>query len=127
MKGVAMEARIYAEDPSNNFLPQSGKVTKVIFPPKTASCRVDSGVRSGDNITTFYDPMIAKLIVKSNDREHAALLLNRKLQQTKIVGVNTNIKFLRRVCKHGEFLDGEFDTSFIEKNEQNLLKPSTKN
>jgi len=115
MKGYAVEARIYAEDPSNGFLPQSGQITDLVEPIRVANgVRIDTGVRKGDSISTFYDPMIAKLIVTERDREHALMRLNRKLEQYKIVGLSTNLKFLRRVLLNKEYIKGDFDTSFIE-------------
>lgn len=123
MRGYAVEARIYAEDPHNGFLPQSGRITDLVEPPRRhGSVRIDTGVRKGDTISTFYDPMISKLIVTERDREHAIMKLHRKLEQYKIVGLSTNIKFLRRVLLNKDYIAGDFDTSFIEQNEHVLLK-----
>lgn len=93
-----MEARIYSEDPDNNFLPGSGHI-KVLREPKQIEneVRIDTGVRQGDTITTFYDPMISKLIVHAPDRNQAIRALYSALEDYKVVGLPTNIKFLKRV------------------------------
>lgn len=81
INGYALEARIYAEDPDNGFLPQNGKITDLVEPRRVrGGVRIDTGVRKGDNISTFYDPMISKLIVHEKDREHAITKLHRKLE-----------------------------------------------
>jgi len=123
--GHAIEARVYAEDPDNGFLPQTGKITVLREPDSMdGTVRVDTGIREGDTITTFYDPMISKVIVHGKDRDHAISGLYRALQQYKVIGLPTNIKFLERVLKHPVFKSGVFDTSFIEQNQDQLLKPS---
>ena len=80
----------------------------------TREVRVDTGVREGDSITTFYDPMISKVIVHADNREEAINGLYRALQQYKVIGLPTNIKFIERVLKNKIFKSGDFDTSFIE-------------
>jgi len=112
--GHAMEARVYAEDPDNNFLPGSGDI-KVLRTPKEidGQCRVDTGVRQGDVISTFYDPMISKLIVHAPDRNQAIKALYSALDEYKVVGLPTNIKFLKRVLLNKDFIDWNYDTSFI--------------
>jgi len=112
--GHAMEARVYAEDPDNNFLPGSGDI-KVLRTPKEidGQCRVDTGVRQGDVISTFYDPMISKLIVHAPDRNQAIKALYSALDDYKVVGLPTNIKFLKRVLLNKDFIDWNYDTSFI--------------
>jgi 3-methylcrotonyl-CoA carboxylase alpha subunit len=116
--GHAFEARIYAEDPDNNFLPQSGKIRVLREPPKLAdgSIRVDTGIREGDTISTFYDPMIAKLIVHGKNRQEAIEKLNTALEKYQVIGVPTNIKFMRRVLAHKQFQEGKYDTGFIAQN-----------
>jgi 3-methylcrotonyl-CoA carboxylase alpha subunit len=103
LKGHSMEARVYAEDPDNNFLPQSGKIS-VLREPKElmldGTIRIDTGIREGDKITTFYDPMIAKVIVHGKDRRDAIEKLNLALENYQVIGVPTNIKFMRRVLGH---------------------------
>lgn len=113
-----MEARIYSEDPENNFLPGSGKL-QILREPKQIKdeVRVDTGVREGDTITTFYDPMISKLIVHAESREEAIQALYNALNDYKVVGLPTNIKFLKRVLLNKDFKNWDFDTSFIAQNE----------
>ena len=123
MNGYSLEARVYAEDPDQGFLPQSG-VISVLKEPKQSSgtVRVDSAVREGDEITTFYDPMISKLIVHGPTRDKAIEALDDALYNYKIVGVPTNIKFLRRTLAIPEFKTGNFTTAFIEQHQEELLK-----
>ena len=117
-----MEARIYSEDPNNNFLPGSG-IIKVLREPKAIQdqVRIDTGVRQGDEISTFYDPMISKLIVAAPDRDQAIKSLYSALEDYKVVGLPTNINFLKRVLLNKDFVDGKFDTSFIAQNEDELI------
>jgi len=122
-----MEARIYAEDPDNKFLPQSGHIKVLRTPAEVEDqVRIDTGVRQGDTITTFYDPMISKLIVAAPDRNQAIRALYSALDEYKVVGFPTNIKFLKRVLLNKDFREWDFDTSFIAKNEAELIgvKPS---
>lgn len=122
--GHAMEARIYSEDPSNNFLPGSGKINVLREPEQSEFVRIDTGVRENDEITTFYDPMISKLIVLADDREKAIRALHSALRDYKVKGLPTNIPFLKRVLQNSEFQSWDYDTSFIAKHEQELLNPS---
>jgi 3-methylcrotonyl-CoA carboxylase alpha subunit len=92
-----MEARIYSEDPQKNFLPGSGSLEVLREPEQSEKVRVDTGVREGDKITTFYDPMISKLIVSADTREEAIQLLYNSLLEYKVKGLPTNISFLKRV------------------------------
>ena len=89
--------------------------------------RVDTGVKEGDEITTFYDPMISKLIVHAPTRQKAIEQLDIALEHYHVIGLPTNIKFLRRILKVEDFVHGEFDTSFIVKHEEELLKATRKN
>ena len=115
--GHALEARIYAEDPDNGFLPQSGRINILRTPTEVSGkLRIDTGVTEGDTISTFYDPMISKLIVHADTREHAIEALHEALMQYKVIGLPTNIKFLCRVLSNGIFKKGAYDTSFIEQN-----------
>lgn len=117
-----MEARIYSEDPDNKFLPGSGHI-KVLREPVQIQdqVRIDTGVRQGDTISTFYDPMISKLIVHAPDRNQAIKTLYAALDDYKVVGLPTNIKFLKRVLLNQQFNAWDFDTSFIAQNEKELL------
>jgi 3-methylcrotonyl-CoA carboxylase alpha subunit len=117
-----MEARIYSEDPKNNFLPGSGRISVLKEPhSEFEKVRIDTGVREGDTITTFYDPMISKLIVAAPDRQQAIQSLYNSLQEYKINGLPTNIPFLKRVLLNKGFNDWNYDTSFIALNEEELL------
>ncbi|KAJ1676768.1 hypothetical protein EV182_007540, partial [Spiromyces aspiralis] len=120
--GHAFEARIYAENPDRGFLPDTGKLVHLRPPlevPNTV--RVETGVRSGDNISVYYDPMIAKLVVHGPNRTTALRLLHAKLAEYQIVGPNTNIEFLKRLATHPEFIAGHVETGFIEKHHQDLF------
>jgi 3-methylcrotonyl-CoA carboxylase alpha subunit len=90
--GWAMEARLYAEDPARNFLPATGTIAHLQFPG--GGTRVDAGVRAGDAITPFYDPLIAKIIVHGADRAQALSRLRSALERTELVGTTTNLSFL---------------------------------
>ena len=113
---------MYAEDPDNNFLPGSGLI-EVLKEPRIedGKVRIDTGVREGDEISTFYDPMISKLVVWGEDRQTAIDHLHYALDDYKVVGLPTNIKFMKRVLRNSEFQKGSFDTSFIEQHEEELL------
>ncbi len=118
IKGHAFEARIYAEDPVNDFLPVTGKLTHLSF-PKTARC--DSGVRDGDEISPYYDPMIAKLIVHGPTRAVALRQMRAALRETQIAGMTTNLSFLGALCDNSAFAAGDVDTGLIARNAESLL------
>ena len=120
VKGHAIEARIYAEDPERDFLPSTGRLVHVAFPD---NARVDTGVDAGDEISAWYDPMIAKLIVHGETRADALARLGAALRETRIAGVSTNVEFLRRVCESPAFANGELDTGLIERNRERLFPP----
>jgi 3-methylcrotonyl-CoA carboxylase alpha subunit len=119
--GHAIEARIYAEDPENGFLPATGRLVHLAFPPNTARVRVDAGVEAGAQITPWYDPMIAKLIVHGEDRAAALASLRHALAQVEIAGPKTNVAFLRRIAASRAFTAAELDTGLIERNQAELL------
>jgi 3-methylcrotonyl-CoA carboxylase alpha subunit len=122
LHGHAFEARIYAEDPDNGFLPGSGKIHVLKEPTRREGhVRIDTGVREGDEISTFYDPMISKLIVWGEDRQKALDNMHHALSNYKVAGLRTNIRFLKRVVQNDIFQKGVFDTSFIAQNEKDLL------
>jgi 3-methylcrotonyl-CoA carboxylase alpha subunit len=108
--GHAVEVRLYAEDPTRNFLPSVGTLQHLKLPP---DIRVDSGVRQGDTITPDYDPMIAKIIAHGPDRRTALARLSAALAQTEAVGVHTNLPLLRAIATHPGFIAEAFDTGFI--------------
>ncbi len=113
--GHAFEARVYAEDPYNGFLPGSGLIRVLKEPARVeGKVRIDTGVRQGDQISTFYDPMISKLIVWGKDRDEACERLYTALDDYKVIGLPTNIKFMKRVLLNKTFKTGVFDTSFIQ-------------
>ena len=120
INGHALEARIYAEDPDNHFLPATGRLNHLRFPETTAHVRVDTGVRQGDTISIHYDPMIAKLIVWDKDRNNCLRRMVEALRQTQVAGVTTNIDFLAAVISHQAFQEAEFDTGFIERHQADL-------
>jgi 3-methylcrotonyl-CoA carboxylase alpha subunit len=126
MVGHAFEARIYAENPRNNFLPDSGRLlhlstptpTHIFAPPATSApivpaVRVEQGFGTGAQIGVFYDPMIAKLVVHGADRTEALRALRAALEEYQVVGVNTNIAFLRALASHPAFIAAEVETGFI--------------
>jgi acetyl-CoA carboxylase biotin carboxylase subunit len=119
--GHAIEARLYAEDPQNNFLPSIGVLERLHLPE---GVRVDSGVREGDEVTPYYDPMIAKVIAHDATREGAATKLAAALSGAEIAGVRTNNAFLIRALRHRDFLSGDIDTGFIARHMAELV-PST--
>ena len=112
--GHALEARIYAEDPGNGFLPSTGSLRHLRFPAETSDVRVDTGVRQGDSISVHYDPLIAKLIVWGNDRNNCLKRMIEALRQTRVTGVTTNTDFLISVITHEAFQAADFDTGFID-------------
>ncbi|MBN3780362.1 acetyl/propionyl/methylcrotonyl-CoA carboxylase subunit alpha [Burkholderia sp. Ac-20345] len=121
--GHAMEARIYAEDPDRGFLPSTGRLVYLSPPPETDFVRVDTGVEQGDEISPHYDPMIAKLIVRGEDRRQALDRMRQALAQYRIVGVSNNVDFLARLVAVPSFANAQLDTGLIER-EQTLLFPS---
>lgn len=123
VRGHAFEARIYAEDPQRDFLPAIGTIQSLHMPQPTPSVRIDIGVRSGDEISMHYDPMIAKLIVWGEDREQALLRLRRALAESMVVGTATNVEFLGRIAAHPAFAAGGVDTHFIDTYRDDLLPP----
>ncbi|MEO8123461.1 MAG: acetyl/propionyl/methylcrotonyl-CoA carboxylase subunit alpha, partial [Burkholderiales bacterium] len=122
INGHALEARIYAEDPDRGFLPSTGRLVHLSPPPETDHVRVDTGVEQGDEITPYYDPMIAKLIVWGADRRQALARMRQALAQYRIVGVSNNVDFLARLVAVPSFANAQLDTSLIER-EQALLFP----
>lgn len=133
--GHALEARIYAENPEKGFLPAIGQLLHVQTPPAVefeigmaggvneSVVRIDSGVRAGDAISPFYDPMIAKLIVWDADREAALAKMSEALAQYQIVGLATNIAFLQRLVASQPFATADLDTGLIERNRDVLFPP----
>ena len=112
--GHAVEVRLYAENPARNFMPQTGRLDHLRFPADTAHVRVDTGVREGDEVSMFYDPMIAKIVAWDRDRPAALRRLRGALAETQLVGLNSNLGFLSAVAAHPAFADAALETGFIE-------------
>ncbi|XP_069753215.1 methylcrotonoyl-CoA carboxylase subunit alpha, mitochondrial isoform X2 [Narcine bancroftii] len=121
VKGHAFEARIYAEDPNDNFMPGAGPLLHLSTPVPDAFTRIETGVRQGDEVSVHYDPMIAKLVVWENDRTAALNKLKYCLRQYNIVGLNTNINFLFNLAAHPEFEAGNVHTNFISQHYNGLF------
>ena len=121
LRGHAIEVRLYAEDPVNEFLPATGRLALYRESAPGEGRRVDSGVSEGDQVSPFYDPMLGKLIAWGEDREQARLRLLAMLDEFAIGGVKTNIAFLRRILAHPAFAAAELDTGFIPRHQEGLL------
>ncbi|MCM2403674.1 acetyl/propionyl/methylcrotonyl-CoA carboxylase subunit alpha [Rhizobium sp. S153] len=125
IRGHAIEARLYAEDPDHDFLPSIGRIGHLVLPQQNDHIRIDSGVRAGDAITVHYDPMIAKLIVWDADRPTAVRRLSAALRETAITGVTSNTGFLARLSGLSDFETANLDTGFIGRNEAGLRSDLT--
>jgi 3-methylcrotonyl-CoA carboxylase alpha subunit len=123
--GHAIEARICAENPDNNFLPATGTLAVYRKPAcssfEISDVRVDDGVREGDSISPFYDSMVAKLIVHGDTREQALARLDEALSQTRIVGLTTNVQFLRHIIRTDSFATAKLDTALIQREDKALF------
>ena len=113
--GHAIEARIYAEDPANNFLPSIGEIA-FYRPPSGPGVRVDDGIEAGTQVSPYYDPMLAKVITWGDDRRESIRKLIRALQDTVILGVTTNIPYLLDVLENPLFEDGDISVNFLQEN-----------
>ncbi len=120
LDGHAIELRVYAEDPARGFLPSPGRV-RIWHTPQLAGLRVDAGIESGDEITGFYDAMIAKLIVHGDDREHALARLRQALCETFLVGPRNNLGFLARLIATRSVTEAVLDTQLIEREQDCLM------
>ena len=129
--GHSIEVRLCAESPSNDFLPETGRIAVLASPVRhnvpdgEEDVRLETGVRAGDEVSVYYDPMIAKLVVWGDDRLEAARRMQESLARTALLGVKTNLAFLERVVHHPAFLAGETDTGFIETHRADLLPVGT--
>lgn len=121
-RGHAIEARIYAEDPTMNFIPSTGKLLHLRTPAATESVRIDAGFVQGDEVSSHYDPMIAKLIVSGPDRKAALQKMERALDEYEAAGPVTNIEFLKACCRSPAFVRGEVETGYIQKYHDELFK-----
>jgi len=124
LKGHAIEVRLYAEDPEGGFLPASGHLDLYREPAAGPGRRVDSGVEQGDEVSPFYDPMLAKLIAWGENREEARQRLLAMLAETLVGGFKTNLAFLQRILAHPAFAAAELDTGFIERHQAQVLPPA---
>ncbi|KAJ1336070.1 3-methylcrotonyl-CoA carboxylase alpha subunit [Microdochium nivale] len=122
-RGAAIEARIYAENPERGFLPDSGKLVHLKTPVTNEDIRIDAGFVEGDTVSEAYDGMIAKLIVRGDDRETAIRKMELALRDYEVVGLSTNIEFLKRLCRSSAFIEGDVETGFIDKHKQELFDP----
>ena len=121
--GHAIEARLYAEDPVRDFLPSTGRLTRFHFPLLDTDLRIETGLRQGDTVTEFYDPMLAKLVASGPDRRTARERLRAALAQTRVLGVTGNRDFLQRLLAQPAFRRGAVDTAFIGRNLTQLARP----
>jgi 3-methylcrotonyl-CoA carboxylase alpha subunit len=120
-RGHAIEARLYAEEPERGFLPSIGRITHWRMPTGSARVRIDTGFRAGDEVTPYYDPMLAKLVVWGEDRERARRTLLAALGECEVAGVATNLAFLERVVGHEAFASARLDTGLIDKHRDALF------
>jgi acetyl/propionyl-CoA carboxylase alpha subunit len=121
-RGHAIECRVYAEDPDNGFLPQTGTIAHYVE-PGGPGIRVDSGVAAGSEVTVRYDPLLAKVIAFAETRAMAVDRLDRALREFAILGTVTNISYLRRVIAHPAFRSGDVSTHFIPEHLDALVPP----
>ena len=122
LKGHAFEVRLYAEDPANDFLPQTGTLHHFSYPAPDTNFRLDTGVEEADDVSIYYDPMVAKLIVWGQNRGEALRHMRRVIKGTAIAGVRTNLEFLYNIFNHEAFTVADFDTGFIEKHSDALTE-----
>ncbi|MEP6902729.1 MAG: acetyl-CoA carboxylase biotin carboxylase subunit, partial [Actinomycetota bacterium] len=122
MNGHAIECRVYAEDPDNNFLPSPGKITRLRL-PQGSGVRDDGGIFEGSEISIYYDPMISKFAVYGRNRLEAIDRMRRALQEYEVGGIKTTLPFFREVVEDTEFIEGKLDTGFIPRfNERKKVK-----
>ena len=119
-RGHAIEARIYAENPEMDFIPDSGRLLHLQIPRATETVRVDAGFVAGDEVSSHYDPMIAKLIVRGESRADALQKMHAALEEYEVAGVVTNIEFLKRVVRDPAFMAGDVETGYIKKHSDTL-------
>lgn len=125
--GHAFEARIYAENADDNFMPSTGTLEHLVFPAESSHVRIDTGVTQGDAVTPYYDPMIAKLIVWDKDRATALRQLQLALKQTQITGLHTNTDYIHRIASHPAFETANVSTHFIDDYHDDLLPKEQNN
>lgn len=121
LQGHSFEARIYAEDPSNDFIPCSGRIKALHTPVESEFIRIDTGIACGDEISPYYDPMIAKLIIHDDSRDAALSRLSKALEQFHLAGFSCNVNFLHSLANHETFKQGAPDTHFIAEQGEKLV------
>lgn len=114
-QGHAVELRLYAEDPEQNFLPGSGRLERLALPPTSSNLRLDAGVVQGDTVSIFYDPMLAKIISYDANRDLALQRMREALQETFVVGPKSNIGFLERLVRHPAITNASIDTGYLDR------------
>jgi acetyl-CoA carboxylase, biotin carboxylase subunit len=119
-RGAAIQCRIYAEDPSNGFLPSPGRIERLVT-PAGPGIRDDGGAYPGCEISSYYDPLISKLCVWAPTRERAVARMRRALSEYIVTGIRTNLAFHEKLFQHPDFVAGNYDTGFIERNKEQLL------
>jgi 3-methylcrotonyl-CoA carboxylase alpha subunit len=119
--GHAFEARVYAEDPDQDFLPSTGTLSHLQTPKTNTHVRIDTGIRQGDEVSVHYDPMIAKLVVWDKDRASALARLRGALSDYQIVGLKTNLDFMSQLASHDGFNQADLDTNFINRYQDELF------
>ncbi len=122
--GHAIEVRLYAEDPDQGFLPGSGRLQTLHLPPTSAHVRIDSGVIEGDNVSVFYDPMIAKMIAWDHDRHSALQRMRDALAEVSVIGPKSNVAFLERLLRHPAVIEGTIDTGYLDRNLEEFIGPA---
>jgi acetyl-CoA carboxylase biotin carboxylase subunit len=119
-RGAAIQCRVYAEDPSNGFLPSPGRIER-LSTPAGPGVRDDGGVYPGAEVSSFYDPLISKLCVWAPTRERAVMRMRRALSEYIVTGIRTNLAFHEKLFTHPDFVAGRYDTGFIERHKEQLL------
>jgi len=122
MNGHSIECRLYAENPAKKFFPSPGSLERFQLPEESEGLRIDTGFVEGDTVTSFYDPMIAKIITAGIDREAAVAAMAAALDQVDISGIVTNLAFLKRIIGHPEFIAAKVDTRFIDRHGPALME-----
>lgn len=120
-RGWAIEARIYAENPTRDFMPDSGRLVHLKTPQISDDVRIDAGFVQGDIVSSAYDGMIAKLIVRGETRDLAIRKLHAALEKYEVVGLSTNIEFLKTICTSPDFIKGDVETGYIPKHKDELF------
>ncbi len=113
-RGAALECRIYAEDPDNNFFPSPGKIS-LLRTPSGPGVRDDTGIYEGWTVPVFYDPLLSKLVTWGKDRSETIARMQRALAEYQVTGIKTNLSFFRSILSHDQFQKGELSTGFIDK------------